>query len=106
MALEITDSNWEELLKGDKPVVMDFGAEWCGPCRMIAEFYDSVAEEYEGRVIVGKVDIENSPNVTFHYGIKNIPTLLFFKKGGEFVEKYAAGGMSKSKLIEKIDKLL
>jgi len=104
MALEITDSNWEELLKGDKPVVMDFWAEWCGPCRMIAPIVDEVAKEYEGKVVVGKIDIDSNPNVTVQFGIRNIPTLLFFK-GGELADKHV-GAIRKPDLIEKISKLL
>ena len=104
MALEITDSNCEELLRGDKPVVMDFWAEWCGPCRMIAPIVDEVAKEYEGKVVVGKIDIDNNPNITVQFGIRNIPTLLFFK-GGELADKHV-GAIRKPDLIEKIDKLL
>ena len=104
MALEITDSNWEELLKGDKPVVMDFWAEWCGPCRMIAPIVDEAAKEYEGKVVVGKVDIDNNSNITVQFGIRNIPTLLFFK-GGELADKHV-GAIRKPDVIEKIDKLL
>ena len=104
MALEITDSNWKELLKGDKPVVMDFWAEWCGPCRMIAPIVDEVAKEYEGKVVVGKIDIDSNPNVTVQFGIRNIPTLLFFK-GGELADKHV-GAIRKPDLIEKISKLL
>ena len=104
MAVEITDNNWEELIKGGKPVVMDFWAEWCGPCRMIAPIVNEVAKEYEGKVIIGKVDIDCNPNITVHFGIRNIPTILFFK-AGELVDKHV-GAIRKSDLIEKIDKLL
>ena len=104
MALEITDSNWEGLVKGDKPVVMDFWAEWCGPCRMIAPIVDEIAAEYEGKVVVGKIDIDNNSNITVHFGIRNIPTLLFFK-GGELVDKHV-GAIRKPELTAKIDKLL
>ena len=104
MALEITDSNWEALVKGGKPVVMDFWAEWCGPCRMIAPIVDEAAKEYEEKVVVGKIDIDNNPNITVQFGIRNIPTLLFFK-GGELVDKHV-GAIRKPDLAEKIDKLL
>ena len=104
MAVEITDSNWEALIAGDKPVVMDFWAEWCGPCRMIAPIVDEVAKEYEGKVVVGKINIDNNPNITVQFGIRNIPTLLFFK-GGELADKHV-GAIRKPDLVEKISKLL
>jgi thioredoxin 1 len=104
MAVEITDGNWEALMQGGKPVVMDFWAEWCGPCRMITPIVDEVAKEYEGKVVVGKVDIDNNPNITVHFGIRNIPTLLFFKEG-ELVDKHV-GAIRKPEMIEKMSKLL
>jgi len=104
MAVEITDSNWEALIAGDKPVVIDFWAEWCGPCRMIAPIIDETAKEYEGKVVVGKVNIDENSQVTAHFGIRNIPTLLFFK-GGELVDKHV-GAIRKPDLVEKINKLL
>ena len=104
MALEITDSNWEALVAGDKPVVMDFWAEWCGPCRMIAPVVDEVAKEYEGKAVVGKINIDENSNITRNFGIKNIPTLLFFKDG-ELVDKHV-GPIRKAELTEKINKLL
>ena len=104
MALEITDSNWEALVAGDKPVVMDFWAEWCGPCRMIAPVVDEVAKEYEGKAVVGKINIDENSNITRNFGIKNIPTLLFFK-GGELADKHV-GPIRKAELTEKINKLL
>jgi len=100
----ITDSNWEGLIAGDKPVVIDFWAEWCGPCRMIAPIVEEVATEYEEKVVVGKVDIDANPNVTVHFGIRNIPTLLFFK-GGELVDKHV-GAIRKPELVAKINQLL
>ena len=103
MAKEITDSNWEELLKGDKPVVIDFWAEWCGPCRMIAPIVEETAEEFKEKVVVGKVNIDENPNVTTHFGIRNIPTLLFFKDGN-IVDKHV-GALRKPDLVEKISRL-
>ena len=100
----ITDNNWEALIAGEKPVVIDFWAEWCGPCRMIAPIVEEVATEYEEKVVVGKVDIDANPNVTVHFGIRNIPTLLFFK-GGELVDKHV-GAIRKPELIAKINQLL
>ena len=104
MALEITDVTYEELLKSDKPVVIDFWAEWCGPCRMIGPVIDELATEYDGKVTIGKVDVDNNDAVTSKFGIRNIPTILFFKNG-EIVDKQV-GAAQKSALIEKIDKLL
>jgi thioredoxin 1 len=104
MAVEITDSNWESLVAGDKPVVMDFWAEWCGPCRMISPIVEEVAQEFENKVVVGKINIDENSEVTINFGIKNIPTLLFFK-GGELVDKHV-GAIRKHELVEKINKLL
>ena len=104
MAVEITDSNWESLVAGDKPVVMDFWAEWCGPCRMIAPIVEEMAQEYHDKVVIGKINIDDNSKVTIHFGIKNIPTLLFFK-GGELVDKHV-GAIRKPELVEKINKLL
>jgi thioredoxin 1 len=104
MAIEITDNNWEALVSGDKPVVMDFWAEWCGPCRMIAPLVDEMAQEYHDKVVIGKVNIDENSKITIHFGIKNIPTLLFFK-GGELVDKHV-GAIRKPEFLEKINKLL
>ncbi len=104
MAVEITDSNWESLVAGDKPVVMDFWAEWCGPCRMISPIVEEIAQEYDGKIVVGKVNIDDNSEVTRNFGIKNIPTLLFFK-GGELVDKHV-GAIRKPELVEKVNKLL
>lgn len=104
MAVEITDSNWESLVSGDKPVVMDFWAEWCGPCRMISPIVEEVAQEYQDKVVVGKINIDDNANITQHFGIRNIPTLLFFK-GGELVDKHV-GAIRKAELTEKINNLL
>jgi thioredoxin 1 len=104
MAVEITDSNWEALVAGGKPVVMDFWAEWCGPCRMIAPIVEEIAQEFENKVVVGKINIDENSQVTINFGIKNIPTLLFFK-GGELVDKHV-GAIRKPELVEKINKLL
>lgn len=104
MALEILDSNWEEITKTNPLVVIDFWAEWCGPCRMITPIVEEIAQEYKNKAIVGKVNIDNNPNVTMHFGIKNIPTLLFIKNG-ELVDKHV-GIIRKPDLIKKIDDLL
>ncbi len=104
MALEITDATFEELLASDKPVVIDFWAEWCGPCRMVGPVVEELAHEYEGKVVVGKVDVDNNDEITSKFGIRNIPTILFFKNG-EVVDKQV-GATQKSVLAEKIEKLL
>ena len=105
MALEITDANFEELvINSDKPVMLDFWAVWCGPCRMIAPIVEEMAEEYDGKAIIGKVDVDSNPNVAMKYGIRNIPTTLFVKNG-EVADKQV-GAAPKKVFTEKLDALL
>lgn len=105
MALEITDANFEELvLKADKPVVVDFWAEWCGPCRMIGPAIEEMANEYEGKAIVGKVNVDNNPGVSAQFGVRNIPTVLFIK-AGEVADK-SVGAVPKAQLTQKLDALI
>ena len=104
MALVVTDENYKELLNGDMPVVLDFWAEWCGPCRMVGPIIDDLAAEYEERVVIGKVDVDNNDDVVSEFSIRNIPTILFFK-GGEVVDKQV-GAAGKETLTEKIINLL
>lgn len=104
MALEITDSNYKELLAEGKPVVIDFWAPWCGPCKMVGPIIEELAEMYEGQVLIGKCDVDESGDVAAEYGIRNIPTVLFFKNG-ELVDKQV-GSAPKSAYDEKIKKML
>tara|TARA_R110002072_G_scaffold301854_1_gene482642 strand:+ start:18131 stop:18448 length:318 start_codon:yes stop_codon:yes gene_type:complete len=105
MAVEITDANFEELvLKADKPVVVDFWAAWCGPCRMIGPVIDEMHTEYEGKAIIGKVNVDENPGVSAKFGVRNIPTVLFVKNG-EVADK-SVGAVPKAQLVEKLEALL
>ena len=105
MAFEVTDSNFESsVLKSTKPVVLDFWAEWCGPCRMLGPVIEELAKEYEGKVLVGKVNVDNNPTASSKYGIRNIPTVLFIKDGE--VKDKPVGVVPKTVLVEKINELI
>jgi thioredoxin 1 len=105
MALEITDSSFEEtVLKSDKPVMVDFWAAWCGPCRMVGPIIDEISSEYENKAIVGKVDIDSNQEFAAKYGVRNIPTVLVFNNG-ELVDRHV-GVAPKDTYVTALDNLL
>jgi thioredoxin 1 len=104
MVLEVTDSNFEELRKSEKFMVVDFWAEWCGPCRMVGPIIDELSEKYENVVTVGKLDVDTNNDVVSLFGVRSIPTILFFKDG-EVVDKIV-GVAQRSTFVKKIDALL
>jgi thioredoxin 1 len=105
MAVEITDKNFEDIvLNADKPVMIDFWAEWCGPCRMVGPIVEEMHNEYSGRAVVGKVNVDDNPEVSARFGIRNIPTIIFLK-GGEMVDK-SVGAVPKNVLTEKLDHII
>lgn len=105
MALELTDKNFQEMAVNIEGVaIIDFWAEWCGPCRMIGPIIEELHHEYAGKVVVGKVDVDTNPEVSMKYGIRNIPTVLFLKNG-EIVDKQI-GVTTKQNFVKKIEALL
>lgn len=105
MAIIVNDSNFEEVvLKSELPVLVDFWAEWCGPCKMMMPIVEQIATEYDGKLVVAKVDVDSSPGTAARFGIRNIPTILFFKKG-EVVDKQV-GATPKTALAERIKAIL
>lgn len=100
-SVEITDQNFNDIIRSNQIVLVDFWAEWCGPCKIIGPVVEELAVEYEGKAIIGKVDVDSNPEVSAKFGIRSIPTLLVFKNG-EVVDKQI-GVVSKNVLSQKID---
>jgi thioredoxin 1 len=101
MALELNQNNFDEIIKSEKPVLVDFWAEWCGPCRMVGPIVEELATDYQDKAVVGKVNVDNNSEISMKYGIRNIPTLLIFKNG-EVVDKQV-GVVPKEVLAGKLD---
>ena len=105
MALEVNDDNFDEIvIKSDKPVVVDFWAEWCGPCRMVSPIMEEISDEYSGKALVVKCDVDSSPVISAKYGIRNIPTILFFKNG-KIADKQV-GAVPKNNFVNKLKALI
>ncbi len=105
MALEITDANFDEIvISSDKPVIVDFWAEWCGPCRMVGPIINEIGKEYDGKAVVGKVDVDKNNGTAAKFGIRSIPTILFFKNGQ--VADKQVGAVPKQVIIKKLEALL
>jgi thioredoxin 1 len=105
MAIEVNDTNFEELvLQSDKPVLVDFWAEWCGPCRIVGPIVEELSRDYEGKIVVTKLDVDSNPETAMKFGIRNIPTILFFK-GGQLVDKHV-GAAPKATLSAKVNAIL
>ena len=104
MEVTITNENFESLKNGEQPLVVDFWATWCGPCRMVGPVISELAEQYDGKIVVGKCDVEDNEELAVEFGIRNIPTILFFKNG-QVVDKLV-GAQPKAKMEEKFQTLL
>ena len=104
MATVITNTNISEILAGDKPVMIDFWATWCGPCRMLSPTVDDIAAEYEGKAVIAKCNVDDADEVAMQFRVRNIPTLLFFKNG-EIAERLV-GVVSKQEIAAVLDSLM
>ena len=100
-AIVITDATFDQVINGDQPVLVDFWAEWCGPCKMIGPIVEELAGEYEGKAVIGKLNVDENPNTAIRFGVRSIPTLLVFK-GGQVVDKQI-GAVPKSVLSQKME---
>ncbi len=104
MAVNVTNDNAKEFMATELPIVLDFSATWCGPCKQLAPIIDELSKEYEGRIAVGKCDIEEADDLTAEYGIRNVPTVIFIKNG-QIVDKFV-GSKSKGDVQAKFESLL
>jgi len=105
MAIAISEQNFQEtVLDSEQPVVLDFWAAWCGPCRVLGPTVEELAKEYEGKALIGKVDVDENPQIAMEYGIRSIPTLLFFKDG-KLIDR-VVGVLTKAQLAQRIEDLL
>jgi len=104
MEVTITNDNFKGYAEGDKPLMIDFWATWCGPCRQMLPIVEELANEYDGKIVVGKCNVDEADDIAMQFGIRSIPTILFIKNG-EVVDK-SVGAVPKAKLVEKIEKVL
>ncbi len=104
MTVEITADNFEQYKNGELPLVVDLWATWCGPCRLVGPIMEELSNEYDGKIVVGKCDVEDNDDIAMEFGVRNIPTVLFFKNG-QLVDKFV-GAAAKGKFQEKFDKLI